>query len=149
MARKIYKTIHGITSYSSGLVMADKKTKKYVYFEGGVSHPKFIPSTYSTNDPDIQKALEKSSSFGIKFTLAATIKDRAVKAPTPAKGTDIPKDGEVVAPTPMKAFGNTSIATAITTLIKQGWEGDAEELVDVESVQAAGKALGITFDKLK
>lgn len=137
MALKIYKTINNITSFSSGLVMPNGK-KKYVYFTGGSVHPKFIPSTFQTDDADLQKALEKSASYGKKFKLAAEVKDEKPKAP--AGG------GDEVNLTP---FQNTSIASAINTLIKQGWEGETDSLTDVEAVQAAGKSIGITFPKLK
>lgn len=149
MARKIYKTLNDITSYTTGLVMPDKKTKVYAYFEGGVTHPKFIPSTYSTSDKDVQKALENSANYGKKFTLAATVKDEPKKKVESPAGSEDLKDQDMVDGPALRPFGNTSVPTAITTLIKQGWEGDADELVDVESVQAAGKTIGITFDKLK
>lgn len=135
MAQKIYKTLNGITSYSSGLVMPNG-TKRYVYFTGGSVHPKFIPSTFSTDDPELQKALEKSASYGKKFKLAAELKEEAKPA----------SDDDEVKLTP---YQNTSIASAITTLIKQGWDGDTESLTDVDSVQEAAKSLGITFPKLK
>lgn len=147
MARKIYRTLNGIVSYSTGLVL-DKKTgrKAYAYFDGGVTHPKFIPSTYETDDEEIQKALEASASFGKKFELAATLdlkKGRPAPAPKAPK-TDGGDEGDG-----LKAFPNTSIQTAIGTLIKQGWAGNADELVDNESVEAAANSIGITFPKLK
>lgn len=134
MARKTYKTINNITSYATGLVMKNG-TKKYAYFTGGLTHPKFIPSTFTTDDPEIQEKLEKSASYGIKFTLG--LKHKAPAAPKkPAGGPEL------------KPFGNTSVQSAVETLVKQGWEGETESLTDVESVQAAGKTVGISFPKL-
>lgn len=135
MARKIYRTKNKVISYSIGLVLKNGK-KHYVYFTGGVTHPKFIPSTYETEDTEVQAALEKAVNFNKKFELATTIKE---KKAAPAK------DAKEV----LKPFGNTSISTAITSLVKQGWEGEVESLVDIESVQAAGKSVGITFPNLK
>ena len=135
MARKIYKTKRGILSYSTGLIVKGKKV--FVTFSGGVAFPRFIPSTHIEENEDVQNALEKSASFGNAFELAHTFKKAAPAVKTPEeKGLK-------------KIHQVTNINQAITNLIKNGYLGEVESLVDIDSIQSAAETIGVIYTKLK
>jgi hypothetical protein len=137
MAKKIYRTKRNIIHYSCGLLVRGRKV--FVTFEGGVQHPRLIPSTFSTDDVGIQDALEAWGSFNKDFELVYT---EPVATPKKKKPVEDEK------PALKKIHQVTTVPQAISNLIRNGYLGSTEELVDVESVQAAAETLGIVYTKL-
>ena len=153
MARKIYKTVNGITSFSIGLVIPAtdnrKVEKKYVYFEGGITHPIFTPSVHTETEKKWQDALEKSPFYGKKYVLVATLKDEVKPVFVAPKETE-PKEAPPQPGSPIKKIPQVkTLQGAITSLIKNGYEGDVEELTDIASIAQAAKSVNIEFTKLE
>jgi hypothetical protein len=153
MARKLYKTINKITSFSIGLVIkgkdGKKDEKKHVHFNGGITHPRFSPSTHTEGDEKWQKALEESPFHGKKYKLAATFDD--VPKPVVIQPKKIEPKGPVEQPDNnviKKVHQVTTLQGAITSLIKNGYDGDVDELTDLESIVLAAKSVNIEFTKL-
>ena len=154
MARKLYKTINEITSFSIGLVIpgkdGKKDEKKHVYFNGGITHPRFIPSVHSEDEEKWQIALEKSPFHGKKYKLAATLKDAPKpvvvqpKVTEPKASPEQPDNNTV-----KKVHQVTTLQGAITSLIKNGYDGDVDELTDLDSIVLAAKSVNIEFTKLE
>jgi hypothetical protein len=152
MARKIYTTINNITSFSLGLVIPatdnKKVEKKHVYFNGGVTHPKFIPATHTEEEEKWQKALEASPFYGKKYKLVATLKDvekPVVKQPPVTE----PKRPPVQEVSPVRKIHQVkTLQGAIENLIKNGYDGDVDELTDLDSIVTAAKTLNIEYTKL-
>lgn len=153
MARKLYVTINKITSFSIGLVTTGKdgkKKKKHVFFNGGITHPRFIPSTHTEGDEKWQIELEKSPFYGKKYKLAATFKD--TPKPVVVQPEEVKPKGPVQQPDNnviKKVHQVTTLQGAITSLIKNGYDGDVDELTDLESIVLAAKSVNIEFTKLE
>lgn len=152
MARKLYKTINGITSFAIGVVIpgvdGKKDEKKHVYFNGGITHPRFIPSTHNEDEEKWQVALEKSPFYGKKYVLAATFKDAPkpdVKQPAPIAAKKQPEQPETSV---KKIHQVKTLQGAVENLVKNGYEGDVDELTDLSSIVAAAKTLNIVYTKL-
>lgn len=152
MARKVYKTIRNITSFSIGLVIPATKgikvEQRQVHFNGGITHPRFIPSTHIEEEEKWQKALEASPFYGVKYVLAATLKD----APKPKVIQPVitePKASPEQRENPIKKIHQVkTLQGAVENLIKNGYEGDTDELTDRSSIVAAAKTLNIEYTKL-
>ena len=154
MARKLYKTINNITSFSIGLVIpgkdGKKDEKKHVYFNGGITHPRFIPSVHSEDEEKWQIALEKSPFCGKKYVLAAVLKTvpkTVVVQPkvVEPKASPVQPDNNIV----KKVHQVTTLQGAITSLIKNGYDGDVDELTGLDSIVLAAKSVNIEFTKLE
>ena len=155
MARKLYKTINKITSFSIGLVIPGKDGKKaetkFVYFNGGITHPRFIPSVHIEDEKKWQDALEKSPFCGKKYVLAAVLKDEPKPVVVQPSVTET-KKGPVEQPDNniiKKVHQVTTLQGAITSLIKNGYDGDVDELTDLDSIILAAKSVNIEFTKLE
>lgn len=152
MARKIYKTIRNITCFSIGLVIPATKDSKVeqrqIHFNGGITHPRFIPSTHIEEVEKWQKALEASPFYGVKYTLAASLPDTPKKETPVApilKAKDPPEQPE----TPIKKIHQVkTLQGAVENLIKNGYTGDTDELTDRVSIVAAAKSINIEYTKL-
>lgn len=151
VVRKVYGT-KGRIAYSVGLPIPNRK-KVFVTFEGGSRYPKFRPSKFTTTDPEVQNALESYSGFGKKYELLSTSEEvsEEVDASEVEAGGEESENNETEGKTEvkLKAFQNTSIDSAIATLVKQGWDGDADSLVTAEEVNEAALSIGISFPKIK
>ena len=117
----------------------------YVDFSGGVLSPVYIPSTLVVEDEAVQKALEKTNQFGVKFEVAKTFGKTTEGGPDPVIEPKTPKNS---GGTPIvKVPQITKVQSAITHLIKKG--ADPDSLDTADDVLRVSKDLGLEFPNLK